>query len=98
MAGAAAVVLQNPAADAPKPRQEQLLGSAPETGGDDSEHPNTVASSTREKETPQATHWASTKVWVKDSVGTPPAKGNQDSPAAATHASAAPNLPLYCLY
>lgn len=96
--GAAAGVLRNLAAGAPRPRQEQLLGSAPKTGGDDFARPNTAASSTQEMETPQATHSASTTVWAKDFSETQPAKENQDSPAAATPASAAPNHPLYCLY
>lgn len=93
-----AAVLRSPAADAPGPRQEQLLGSAPETGGGDFERPSKVASSTREKGTPQATHSASTKVAAKDSSETQPARESQDSPAAARPASAAPTHPLYCLY
>lgn len=90
--------LRSPAAGAPEPRQVQLLESAPETGGGDSERPNTAASLAQEKETPQARHLASTKVLVKDFSETQPEKGTQDSPAAATHVLAAPNHPLYCLY
>lgn len=97
-AGAVAEVLRSPAAGAPTPRPGRLLGSAPRTGGGDSERPSTAASSTQAKETPPAAHSASIKVSAKDSSEKRPAKESPGSPAAATPASAALNHPLYCLY
>lgn len=71
--------------------------SAPGTGGDDSEHPDKVASSTPATGRPQAVHLVLTGAVEMGFWGTPRETGSQDSPAAATRASAAPNRQRYCL-
>lgn len=90
--------LQSLAADVQAQPPVLPLESEPGTDGGGSEHPDMVASSAQELETPLVMHSVVTRVWGKDFEGTPQGRATLDSLAEVKPASVSQNHPLYCLY